>query len=63
MLPYLSQPILIIHRMKAIPEKVREMHEIMGMDFSEFDRHGTHKNSKDEKKIVIKPILCIFLVM
>ena len=39
MLPSLSKPTSVVHRVKDTSEKVRETLELMGMDFSEFVKH------------------------
>ena len=49
--PSLSQPTVVSPKVKATLEKVREMFEFMGMDFSEFDKHKAYQNSKDGNKI------------
>ena len=50
------QPTTTSPKVKGTPEKLRETLELLGMDFSEFNKCKAHWNSKDEKKIATTPI-------
>ena len=41
-----SQQLITFPKVKAIPDKVRERLELLGMDFSNFDKNKAHRNSK-----------------
>ena len=43
-------------KVKVTHEKVREMLELLGMDFSDFDKDKNHKNSKDGGKVAITSV-------
>ena len=49
--PNFSQQLKASPKVKATPEKVRKPSELLGMDFSDFDKYKTCTNSKDIIKV------------
>ena len=51
MLSYSQQQLIGHPKIKATPEKVGEILEMLGMDFYDFDKYKSCRNSKDRSKI------------
>ena len=47
MLPSSSQQLITSPKVKVMAKKVRETLELLGMDFSDFDKYKACRNSKD----------------
>ena len=47
MLPICSQQSITSPKIKATLANVREMLDMLGMDFSKFEKYKAHRNSKD----------------
>ena len=51
MLPCPFKQSITALKVKATPENVREMLELLGMYSSNFDKHTAYRNSKDRSKV------------